>query len=141
MNIKAVFFAIISLGLLSTNVSGNDTYKFLQGEIAGKDVQFQIFSSGKLFDYNKIHSWLIVAKNNKGQPLKDLNIKVSNGGMEAHGHGLPTSPVIETASNPGEYWLKGMKFQMPGEWFVEFSVTGKDKESQIIKYDFVVTQQ
>ena len=42
--------------------------------------------------------------------------------MPAHGHGLPTKPVVRDGARPGTYIVEGMKFTMPGHWVVEFNI-------------------
>ena len=45
------------------------------------------------------------------------NAKISlNGGMPAHHHGLPTSPVVVWSAKDNNYKIEGLKFSMPGEW-------------------------
>lgn len=54
-----------------------------------------------------------------------------DGGMKAHGHGLPTSPKISATANAGEYKVEGLKFSMSGDWMVGFRISSKqsvDKE-------------
>lgn len=47
-------------------------------------------------------------------PVLGAEIMV-HGGMAAHGHGLPTAPVVEELSD-GNYVIRGMKLSMPGTW-------------------------
>jgi hypothetical protein len=44
------------------------------------------------------------------------------GGMPAHGHGLPTSPIASVFDD-GTFVVKGLKFSMPGGWIVVFDIT------------------
>ena len=41
--------------------------------------------------------------------------------MPEHGHGLATQPRVEEAGD-GRYEVHGMKFQMGGFWYVQFSI-------------------
>ena len=67
---------------------------------------------------NEIHSWqLKITKNDA--PINGGQFKIT-GGMDAHGHALPTKPKVIEKSN-GTYQIKGLKFQMPGLWFVELN--------------------
>jgi len=56
-----------------------------------------------------------------------LNASVTiDGGMKAHGHGLPTSPKLTATNIPGQYKIEGLKFSMPGDWVIGFKI-GLDK--------------
>lgn len=53
-----------------------------------------------------------------------------DGGMPAHGHGLPTAPQAVPTDTTGEYDIEGLKYSMPGEWVLGFllhSDTAQDK--------------
>jgi len=73
---------------------------------------------------NKMHAWTIRIVDANGQALDGVSIVIS-GGMPAHGHGLPTNPQVTSAAGDGSYRVEGLRFQMPGEWVVNFHVTGK----------------
>lgn len=59
-----------------------------------------------------------------GAPISDAAISLS-GGMPAHGHGLPTKPII-TAIGDGEYLVEGLKFSMMGSWELNFEIKSKE---------------
>lgn len=60
------------------------------------------------------------------------------GGMPAHGHGLPTSPIMQAQHhNPGTYRIDGLKYNMPGAWLLGFKVAGKNGSDKIV-FDFVI---
>lgn len=61
---------------------------------------------------------------------------VIDGGMRAHGHGLPTSPVVEEIGG-GAYQIKGLKFSMPGMWEIVFDMI-KQGISEKIAVEFQV---
>ena len=85
------------------------------------------------FPLNAIHSWLIKIENTNGTPVVESSIGIK-GGMEAHGHALPTSPKVIATNKPGEYKIHGLKFQMIGEWFVELTI----QDTDTIRFDFEV---
>lgn len=39
-----------------------------------------------------------------------------NGGMRAHGHGLPSRPAVSEQDQAGDYLVEGVKLNMAGEW-------------------------
>ncbi len=55
-----------------------------------------------------------------------------NGGMPAHKHGLPTSPVVEELDTMGQYRVKGLKFTMPGEWLLEFKIQNEHLDDSLL---------
>lgn len=59
----------------------------------------------------------------------DLSLAV-DGGMPAHGHGLPTAPQAVPTGKSGEFRIDGLKYSMVGEWVLGFwlhSAAGQDK--------------
>lgn len=85
---------------------------------------------------NEIHEWRIYLTDADGQPLSNIEFEV-NGGMEAHGHALPTQPVVKAGNEKGEYLIQGLKFQMTGLWFVNLNHTSNQDECSI-RFDFEV---
>lgn len=78
---------------------------------------------------NSIHSWRLQVNNNRRMAVTGATIKVS-GGMPAHGHGLPTRPIVTESDTPGVYHIDGMKFTMPGEWVVRLNIdTGLEQDT------------
>jgi hypothetical protein len=69
---------------------------------------------------NELHVWHLELRDADGDPVERATIGVE-GDMPAHGHGLPTGPETRDLGG-GRYEIEGMKFQMGGEWFVEFTV-------------------
>jgi hypothetical protein len=62
-----------------------------------------------------------LALKREDETVLDANISI-DGGMKAHGHGLPTSPKVSATGIPGKYKIEGLKFSMPGEWIIGFKV-------------------
>ena len=78
---------------------------------------------------NRLHSWDIWITTPSREPVTGANITV-NGGMPAHGHGLPTRPVVVETDVLGKYRIDGIKFTMPGEWVVRLHIdTPFDKDT------------
>lgn len=58
-----------------------------------------------------------------------------DGGMPAHGHGLPTEPQVISTDMEGEYRVEGLKYSMPGEWVLGFLLhSGSDQDKVIFKF-------
>jgi len=66
---------------------------------------------------NSMHDWVIRLSNSDNEPLRGAEILVS-GGMPGHNHGLPTAPRITALDDKGNYRIEGLRFHMPGEWFL-----------------------
>ena len=69
---------------------------------------------------NRIHSWRMRVETADGTPVTGAEIRV-DGGMPAHGHGLPTQPVAREIGD-GDYLVEGLKFSMTGYWEMWFEV-------------------
>ena len=68
------------------------------------------------------------------QALAPAHIDIQ-GGMPAHGHGLPTAPQATATEQAGEYAIKGLKFSMPGEWVLDALIQHKG-ERRHIRFEF-----
>jgi len=71
---------------------------------------------------NEIHNWNLHVETLDGAPVENASISV-DGDMPQHGHGMPTTPVVNQYLGNGDYLVEGMKFQMTGWWVVNFNVT------------------
>ena len=70
---------------------------------------------------NRIHSWEITVTDSNGEPVIGADISVI-GGMPAHDHGLPTQPIASSTDRPGVYVIEGIRFHMPGDWELTFTI-------------------
>jgi hypothetical protein len=78
----------------------------------------------------QIVSWKLKVVTASGDPVKDAEITV-DGGMPAHGHGLPTMPKVTQNLGDGNYLVEGIKFNMPGAWVVKFGIKSGDKADDV----------
>lgn len=65
------------------------------------------------------------------------------GGMQGHGHGLPTQPRVSGFLPDGRYVIEGMKFNMAGDWTLFLAIeaevgTEKTLQSDQVQVDIVV---
>ena len=84
----------------------------------------------------KMHRWIINVTTPEGEPVYPARISVG-GGMEGHGHGLPTQPQVVAYGGNGDYLIDGVRFNMEGEWRLSFiieSETGSDR----VDFDLIV---
>lgn len=70
----------------------------------------------------QLHNWIIVVIDQKKQPVTNAAFSIS-GGMPAHGHGLPTSPIVTKHLGSGKYLMEGVKFNMSGEWVMQIFIS------------------
>ncbi len=66
----------------------------------------------------------IFQQDDANKRLKNAKISIG-GGMPAHHHGLPTSPVVSWSAEKNYYVIEGLKFSMPGEWELRFLIENK----------------
>lgn len=85
---------------------------------------------------NETHSWTLHIATPDGAPVNDAEIRI-NGGMPAHGHGLPTRPQVTKALGNGDYLIEGFKFQMGGLWEVRFDITAGG-QSDSVTFEFTL---
>jgi hypothetical protein len=85
---------------------------------------------------DRLHPWILHIETADGQPLENAIITV-HGDMPGHGHGLPTKPIVSQYRGNGDYLVEGMKFQMPGWWYVTFDISAGDK-LDTVRFDFVL---
>jgi hypothetical protein len=79
---------------------------------------------------NQIHIWTLHVETADGEPVENATITV-DGGMPAHGHGLPTVPQITDYLGDGNYRVEGMKFNMPGAWVITFTIEMDGQEDTV----------
>ncbi len=70
---------------------------------------------------NVMHSRIVRITTSNGAAIADAKIKV-DGGMAAHGHGLPTAPQATQYLGDGRYLIEGVKFNMSGKWQLKLSI-------------------
>jgi len=67
------------------------------------------------------HVWTLELSDANGDPINEAVINI-DGGMKAHGHGLPTQPEVTRNLGDGRYLVEGMMFNMAGKWTLEFEI-------------------
>ena len=76
---------------------------------------------GDVIPIGRFHRWSLRVEDAAGAPVGGAQIRIG-GGMEAHGHGLPTSPRAVPTKSSGEYVIEGLKLTMAGEWTLLIAV-------------------
>ena len=83
----------------------------------------------------RFHQWVITVKDKKMKPVSGAEIQIG-GGMEQHGHGLPSQPLVTRYLGDGDYLAEGMLFNMSGEWTVLLEIkTPKRKDKVVFTID------
>jgi hypothetical protein len=81
---------------------------------------------------NAFHTWTITVTDADGKPVNNAEISV-DGGMPAHGHGLPTQPQVTKNLGDGKYLVEGVKFSMPGDWEMKFTIKAGGMEETVVR--------
>ena len=77
-----------------------------------------------------ISVWHLKVTDKSGNPVTGAEITV-DGGMPAHGHGLPTSPAPTGEVEPGVYAIDGIKFSMVGHWVFDLTIKSQAGEDTV----------
>ncbi len=77
-----------------------------------------------------LHSWIATVKLADGAPIEDAVISI-DGGMPAHGHGLPTTPQAAPHEGDGRYRIEGVRFNMGGHWVLRLTVSSPAGEDEV----------
>lgn len=64
---------------------------------------------------NAMQPWVVAITDNRGQPVTAASVLI-DGGMRAHGHGLPTRPQVTQHLGEGRYLIEGLRLNMVGAW-------------------------
>lgn len=83
-----------------------------------------------------LHAWELRLSSASGRAVTDARITV-DGGMRAHGHGLPTQPKAMESETPGLYRIDGVQFTMHGTWTFVFTIDAPAGRS-VAELDFDV---
>lgn len=79
---------------------------------------------------NQMHQWTLRVETADGKPVEDATI-TADGDMPQHGHGLPARPQVTKNLGHGDYLVEGMKFQMPGWWLMDFTITANGQTDAV----------
>lgn len=85
---------------------------------------------------NAFHTCFIEIRDKNGDPIDNAMIMV-DGGMPAHGHGLPTQPQVTKNLGGGKFLVEGIKFSMPGMWQLKFHIDAEG-EKDLVVFNFKV---
>lgn len=91
---------------------------------------------GERVPLGRFHSWSLRLRDEDGAPIRADRIAVG-GGMEGHGHGLPTAPEVSPTDAAGLYRVEGVKFTMAGDWSLLF-VVFEGGAREVLRFDIVV---
>ncbi|MCO5132852.1 MAG: FixH family protein [Phyllobacteriaceae bacterium] len=77
-----------------------------------------------------ISVWHLKITDPSGKPVTGAEVVV-DGGMPAHGHGLPTVPAATGEAEPGVYLIDGIKFSMVGHWKFDVTIRAEAGEDTV----------
>lgn len=70
-----------------------------------------------------LHAWVVTVETAAGERFIPGQITIG-GGMPAHGHGLPSAPVVTRHLGAGRFLIEGMLFNMTGRWKLQLAISG-----------------
>ncbi|WP_166260726.1 FixH family protein [Marinobacter salicampi] len=96
-------------------------------KVLSRDGGFQVTARPALerLPLRRHHDWIVVVQDGDGNPVKLNGLSVS-GGMQGHGHGLPSQPKVTEYLGEGRYRITGFLFNMHGEWTLRFHLATPD---------------
>lgn len=80
---------------------------------------------------NQLQNWIVTIKDAKGQDVNPARILL-DGGMRAHGHGLPTQPQVTDYLGDGRYLIEGLRLNMVGAWTLMVGVEFKGQRDSVL---------
>ena len=83
-----------------------------------------------------MHRWTLELHTADGEPVYPAQISIG-GGMQNHGHGLPTQPRAVAYGGDGVYLIDGVRFTMEGKWRLSF-VIASDYGFDRVDFDILV---
>lgn len=103
--------------LTHTMVSCDQKSWATQSEVAGYSIVLSP-SKGHI-PLGRIHNWIIEVRDKDDIPVYPISFLI-DGGMPAHGHGLPSNPTGSRYLGDGKYLIEGLAFSMYGGWDLAF---------------------
>lgn len=67
------------------------------------------------------HEWVIRVRDENGKGIEGAEFRF-DGGMAAHGHGLPSQPLVTQYLGEGKYLIEGILFNMAGAWTLVIAI-------------------
>lgn len=110
-----------------------DSFKLSSDTLKNKFKVTVYPQSGKT-EIGGYHNWIIQVQDPQGKAVEGARMSVG-GGMEAHGHGLPSKPQVTEYLGEGKYLIEGMQFNMSGRWTLLF-VVQTASEMDRVRFDF-----
>ena len=121
----------LCLVLAAGAANSTDARKWQQSSLEGK-FMVELISTEPTIGLNEFHTWRLVIRDaDSNQGVSPVRVVVG-GGMEAHGHGLPTQPRVTEHLGDGEYQLEGLKFNMAGSWQLILDINTEDKADRVV---------
>ena len=81
----------------------------------------ELWPRSRQVSIGKFQVWEMRLTDPDGQPVFPARFAIG-GGMQGHGHGLPTQPRVTNFLPDGRYVIEGMKFNMAGDWTLYLAI-------------------
>ncbi len=112
------------------------TEEKLSAQSLDKAFHVSIFPKEGRAVIGQYHQWVIHVVDADGKVVENARLRIG-GGMEDHGHGLPSKPQITTYLGEGNYLIEGVLFNMSGRWTLLFVIQTPQVVDRV-RFDFDV---
>lgn len=96
-----------------------------------KKYKVTLYSEVYPLPLQKIHSWIVHIETADGKALENATIYI-HGGMPKHRHNFPVNPRVKKYLGNGDYLIKGIKFNMIGNWEMRISINEKTRRDRAV---------
>jgi hypothetical protein len=125
----------LALALAVGLVAASDTPRWEQTSAQGR-LKVSLAPQSGAPQLNVFQPWVIQLRDAEGRAVESAAIAI-DGGMPAHGHGLPTQPKVTRNLGQGAYLVEGLRFNMAGSWVLRLRIdtpAGRDE----VKFDLLI---
>jgi len=129
-----MLLVVASGWMWSTQAPGAEAW---ESESEQSGLKSRLEPRGGLVRIGEFQDWILSLRKADGVPVSAARIAV-NGGMPAHGHGMPTQPQVTEYLGQGRFLVEGVRFNMSGEWVLLFSLDmpeGRDRVAFRLRLD------
>lgn len=131
--LRSLFLVLLSMFSIGTSLAVDGAESVFEQRYSSKKQAFTIKAHPKEVDFipiNRFHRWVINIQDKHGKPVYPARVSIG-GGMPSHGHGLPTQPVTTKYLGNGNYLIEGFKFNMDGDWLIQFRIVTPDAQDAV----------
>lgn len=133
---------VAALGVLAVVVAAYAAWQLVAAAPPQRDISYATTSAEGLYQVSvesdrkpipvgETHRWVLTVLDEARRPVEGAEIAM-DGGMPAHGHGLPTAPRVTEELGEGRYRIEGVRFNMGGLWELRFTIRGAPGDDEAV---------